>query len=49
MALNCVMALILPYFTKVGSFQGALRKSGYVAAKNSSRSLSHRMSLLSCI
>ena len=28
MTLNDEMALILHYFTKLGSFQGALRKSG---------------------
>jgi len=29
MTLNGEMALILHYFTEVGSFQGALRKSGW--------------------
>jgi len=29
MTLNDEMALILHYFTKLGSFQGALRKSGW--------------------
>jgi len=29
MTLNCVVALILRYFTEFGSFRGALRQSGW--------------------
>jgi len=37
-----VMALILSYFTELGSFRGAMRKSGRrCCRKKSSRSVSH--------
>jgi len=41
MTLNGVMAFILRYFTKFGSFRGALRKSGWRCRKKSLCSLSH--------
>jgi len=47
MTLNSVMAIILHYFAKFGSFRGQLRKSGWLAIRRFSPEKCHKVHQLS--
>jgi len=47
LTLNCIMALILRYFTEFSNFRGPLHKSGWLAIKRFSPEKCHNVQQLS--